>query len=82
MPGRTRGISACYSGTICAAFFASMVAGGTLLLSPPAQGGSDCAAIADRPARLQCFTAVPEITAKVGLVVDGETMDICIGTWP
>jgi hypothetical protein len=43
-----------------AAFLASLVAIGTLLLSPPAQGEvSDCALIADRSARLQCFTARP-----------------------
>jgi endonuclease YncB( thermonuclease family) len=39
-----------------------------------------CAAIADRSARLQCFTGVSEIIAKVGRVVDGDTMDICIET--
>jgi hypothetical protein len=63
-----------------AAFVAFMVAVGTLLLSPPALGeASECAAIADRSARLQCFTAVPEIRAMVGRVIDGDTIDICIG---
>jgi hypothetical protein len=38
-----------------------------------------CAAIDDRAARLRCFAAVPQITAKVGRVVDGDTMEICIG---
>jgi endonuclease YncB( thermonuclease family) len=80
MPGRTRSPTACYSGTMRTAFFASVAAVGTLLVHPPAQGGaSDCAAIADRSARLQCFTAVPEIIATVGRVIDGDTMDICIG---
>jgi endonuclease YncB( thermonuclease family) len=62
------------------AFVALMVALGTFLLSLPALGeASGCAAIADRSARLQCFTAVPQIWAKVGRVIDGDTMDICIG---
>jgi len=53
---------------------------GTLLLSTVALGeAAGCAAIPDRTARLHCFTSVPEITAKVGRVVDGDTMDICIG---
>jgi micrococcal nuclease len=38
-----------------------------------------CAAIDDRAARLQCFTAFEEIIATVGRVVDGDTLDICIG---
>ena len=62
-----------------AAFVAFTVAVGTLLLSLPALGEAlDCATIADRSARLQCFTSVREIIAKVGRVVDGDTMDICI----
>jgi endonuclease YncB( thermonuclease family) len=40
---------------------------------------ASCAAIPDRSARLQCYTGLPEIIATVGRVVDGDTMDICIG---
>jgi endonuclease YncB( thermonuclease family) len=53
---------------------------GTLTLSAPAFGeAADCAAIPDRLDRLQCFTAVPEIRATIGRVIDGDTIDICIG---
>jgi hypothetical protein len=41
--------------------------------------GLDCVGIADRSARLQCYTAGSEIRATVGRVIDGDTMDICIG---
>ena len=61
-------------------WFALGVALGSLFLSTSA--GADtfaCAAIDDRATRLQCFTAVEEIIATVGRVVDGDTMDICIG---
>jgi endonuclease YncB( thermonuclease family) len=40
---------------------------------------SACAAIDDRTARLKCYTAVEVIIAIVGRVVDGDTIDICIG---
>ena len=54
---------------------------GNLLINTSARADViACAAITDRSARLQCFTAAPVITAKVGRVVDGDTMDICIWT--
>jgi hypothetical protein len=65
-----------------------MIAAAALILAILSEGARmpvaaseavQCAAIADRSARLQCFTAVPEIQARVGRVVDGDTLDICIG---
>jgi endonuclease YncB( thermonuclease family) len=59
---------------------ARVVAFGSLFLTTSAGAdNSECAAIDDRAARLQCFTAIDEIIARVGRVVDGDTMDICIG---
>jgi endonuclease YncB( thermonuclease family) len=74
---RTREPTTCYR-VAMRAF--RIIALGTLLLSPSAKGAPlDCAAIADRSARLLCFTAIPEIMATVGRVIDGDTIDICIG---
>lgn len=81
MPDQTRERTACYSpGMSRTVWLATLLVIGALALGPPAPvDARECAAIADRSARLQCFTGVTEIVAKVGRVVDGDTMDICIG---